>query len=94
MLRFLSLRGALRFDSSVGGERATTFWARWEVSSCRDSSNSVPDQPSPGPPGTRSRHPRALSGATVRLERGAKGSGSTTYLSGLVAVAIGTVADL
>ena len=47
--RFLSLREALRFESSVGGGRATTFWARQKVRSSRDTSNPAPEAPDPSP---------------------------------------------
>ena len=73
--RLLSQEGALRFDTSVGGGRTTTFWALRKVRSSRDSSNSAPNRPSSGSPGTRSQHPPGLTAALTRLESGAKGSG-------------------
>ena len=50
--RCRSLKGGLRFDSSVGGERATSFGAS-EGARSRQLSNSAPRAPDPSPPPAR-----------------------------------------
>ena len=94
MPRLLHCEEALRFDSSVGGGRTTTFSALRKVCSSRDSSNAAPNRPSLGPPGKRSQHPRGLAGAIALLESGGDGSGSTTYLHGVAVIAIRASGDL
>ena len=89
-----SQEGGLRFDSSVGGGRGTTFPARWKVCGSGDSSNSTPKPPFPGPPGTRSQHPPGLTGALTRFESGANCSGSIVYVPGLAADPASTAAGL
>ena len=64
------------------------------MSSSRDSSNSAPNSPSLDPPATCSQHRCGLTGAVVRLESGAHGSGSMAYLPGLAANAASTATGL
>ena len=64
------------------------------MSSSRDSSNSAPKWPSPGPSATYSQHPSRLAGTSTWLETASDGAGMTAYLLGLAADAIGTAADL
>ena len=94
MPRLLQREGVLRFDTSVGGGRATTFSARRKVRGRRDSSNSAPKAPDPGPPGTRSQRLCALAGGNKSLESDPERAGTMTYLAGLTANGTSTIYDL
>ena len=87
MPRLLRCEGVLRFDSSVGGGRATTFSARWKVRGSRDSSNPAPIARNLGLAGTRSQRPPCLSGEIAVLESAANGIDSRANLPGLAAAA-------
>jgi hypothetical protein len=77
--------GVLPLHRSPPAAVATTSSARQRVRSCRNSSNSAPNRPSPSPPDTCSQHPPGLTGALMPLKSGANGRGSMAYLPGLAA---------
>ena len=94
MLRLLRREEVLRFDSSVGGDRATTLSARWKVCGGRDSSNMGAKARNPGPASTRSQHPTRLPGAIAKLESATYDHGMTAHLPGLAAAPASTGIDL
>ena len=88
--RLLQREGVLRFDTSVGSGRATTFSARWNWRGSRDSSNPAPKALDPGLAGTRSQLLCGLPGASMRLESATSAVSSTAHLPGFAAAAIST----
>ena len=64
------------------------------MSSSRDSSNSAPKWPSPGPSATYSQRRLRARSTSNWLESASDGAGMAAYLLGLAADAIGTAADL
>ena len=92
--RLLQREGVLRFDTSVGGGRATTFSARRKVRDSRDRPNPAPKALDPGPAGTRSQLVCGLPCASMRLESATNGVGSTAHLPGLAAAASSTSVGL
>ena len=64
------------------------------MSSSRDSSNSAPKWPSPGPSASCSQHRFCARSTYTRLDTASDGAGTTAYLLGLAPDAIVTAADL